>query len=152
MKIQRTTYLSLGSNQGNKIEILQKAVNLVAKKIGSVLKISAVYKTKSWGFKGEDFYNICIKVSTFLNSDELITTALEIEKSLGRTRANSEVYVNRNIDIDILLFEDEIILSKELIVPHPKMLERNFVLIPLSEIAPNTIHPVTKKNDSKLLN
>ena len=145
MKIQRITYLSLGTNQGNKIKNLQKAIDLIADKVGSILKISSVYKTKSWGFQGEDFYNICIKVSTFLNPEQLLETSLTIENSLGRIRENAETYINRNIDIDILLFDDEIIFSKELIVPHPKMLNRKFVLIPLSEIATHTIHPITKK-------
>lgn len=144
MKIQRITYLSLGSNQGNKLESLQKAVLLIAEKIGPVLEIASVYKTPALGFKGDDFLNTCIKVSTYLPPETLIARLLEIETKLGRVRQEKNVHTNRNIDIDVLLFDDEIIFSKELIVPHPRMLERKFVLTPLAEIAKNILHPIEK--------
>ena len=145
MKIQRITYLSLGTNQGNKIENLQNAIDLIADRIGAVLKISSVYKTPSWGFKGNDFFNICLKVSTYQQPEILLNNILDIEKELGRLRTDSKNYQNRNIDLDILLFDEEIIFSKDLIVPHSKMLARKFVLVPLVEIAPNIIHPIEKK-------
>lgn len=145
MKTQHITYLSLGTNQGNKLENLQKATDLIAKKIGIVHKIASVYKTPALGFDGDDFYNTCIKVSTYLSPESLMKTILSIEKTLGRTRKKGKTYTNRPIDIDILLFEDKIILSENVIIPHPKMLERLFVLIPLVEIAPNIIHPVEEK-------
>ena len=145
MKIQRITYLSLGTNQGDKLENLQNAIHLIDESIGGVQKISAIYKSPSWGFEGNEFFNICISVSTDQLPATLLESLLAIEKELGRTRANQEGYQNRNIDIDILLFEDEVILSKTLTVPHSKMLERKFVLLPLVEIAPNTIHPIEKK-------
>jgi 2-amino-4-hydroxy-6-hydroxymethyldihydropteridine diphosphokinase len=151
MKTQRITYLSLGSNLGNKLENLQNAINLIADKTGAIQKISAVYKTPSWGFNGDDFYNICIKISTDQTADKLLHSLLTIEKELGRIRSNENEYQNRNIDIDILLFDHEIILSKNLIVPHPKMLERKFVLVPLSEIAATVIHPIEKKQISSCL-
>ena len=144
MKIQRITYLSLGTNKGNKFENLQNAINLIDDNVGGIQKISSIYKTPSWGFDGDDFYNICIKVSTYQPPETLIKSLLKIENQLGRKRNNEKGYQNRNIDIDVLLFDDEIIFSKELIVPHSKMLERKFVLIPLSEIAANTIHPIEK--------
>ena len=145
MKTQRITYLSLGTNQGNKLENLQNALHLIADKVGTIQKISSIYKTASWGFNGEDFNNICIKVATYQSPETVLSTILSIEKELGRKRTNQEGYQNRNIDIDILLFEDEIILSKNLIVPHSKMLERKFVMVPLTEIAPNALHPIEKK-------
>lgn len=151
MKIQRITYLSLGSNQGDKLKTLQEAINLIAEKIGPILKISSIYKTVAVGFIGEDFLNISLKVSTYLQPESLIKNILEIEKKLGRVRNNSEEYSDRTIDIDILLFEDEIIFSHELIVPHPRMLDRKFVLIPLIEIASDVIHPVTKIHIGKSL-
>lgn len=146
MKIQKITYLSLGTNQGNKLENLQNAINLIGETIGSVQKIASVYKTASWGFKGSDFYNTCIKVSTYLSVETLMETLLLIEKELGRVRSNNKEYSDRSIDIDILLFNNEVIFSKNVIVPHPKMLERKFVLVPLVEIAPNVIHPSVKKS------
>lgn len=148
MKIQRITYLSLGSNQGNKLENLQNAVDAIADQIGAIQRISSLYKTASWGYDGEDFFNCCIKVSTYLQPDVLMQKLINIEESLGRVRTNSENYIDRTIDLDILLFDDEIIFSKTTTIPHPRMLERKFVMVPLSEIARNTIHPVEKKQIS----
>ena len=145
MKIQRITYLSLGSNLNNKLENLQRAVELIHKRIGGIQKISSVYKSASLGFEGNEFYNVCLKVSTYLNPETLLQTTLYIEEELGRKRTESATYVDRIIDIDILLFDDEIIFSRLLTVPHPRMLDRKFVLVPLEEIAKHTIHPIAKK-------
>lgn len=145
MKITRTTYLSLGSNQGDLTKNLQNAINKIAVSIGKIIKISSVYKSKSWGFNGNDFCNICIEVSTNLNPENLWIKILEVEKDLGRIRTNSSNYENRIIDIDVLLFDDKVIVSKDLQVPHPKMLARNFVLIPLTEIASSVKHPIENK-------
>ena len=152
MKIQRLTYLSLGSNQGRKLNNLQGAIYEIAKSIGAIHKISSVYKTDSWGFKGDDFYNICIAVSTYLPPEELLRNILNIETKLGRKREQNNKYTNRKIDIDILLFDDEIVFSKNIIIPHPRMLERKFVLVPLAEIAGNTLHPIEKKTLNICLN
>lgn len=145
MKILRTTYLSLGTNLGKKLDNLQNAVNLIAHKVGRVSKVSSVYKTKSWGFKSDDFFNICIEVSTNLNPENLLDRVLQIEKELGRIREATDDYKARIIDIDVLLFDDDIIFYNDLKVPHPRMLERKFVLVPLTEIAPNVKHPIVKK-------
>jgi 2-amino-4-hydroxy-6-hydroxymethyldihydropteridine pyrophosphokinase len=144
LKIKRIAYLSLGSNLNNKLEHLQNAINSIAEQAGSILNISKVYKTAAWGFNGNPFYNICIKIETYHAPEKLLQILLDIEKHLGRNRTNGANYQNRPIDIDILLFDDAIIFSKNLMVPHPKMLDRKFVLIPLVDIAKNTIHPVTK--------
>ena len=145
MKIQRITYLSLGTNQGAKINNLQKAINLIANEVGYIQKIANIYKTPSWGFNGNSFYNTCIKVSTYLAPEALLRSVLAIEKKIGRVRGNNTGYQDRVIDIDVLLFDDEIIFSKILMVPHPKMLLRKFVLAPLDEIASTLIHPIEKK-------
>ena len=152
MKIQSLTYLSLGSNQGRKLNNLQGAIYEIAKSIGAIHKISSVYKTDSWGFKGDVFYNICIAVSTYLPPEELLRNILNIETKLGRKREQNNKYTNRKIDIDILLFDDEIVFSKNIIIPHPRMLERKFVLVPLAEIAGNTLHPIEKKTLTICLN
>ena len=152
MKIQRLTYLSLGSNQGRKLNNLQEAIYEIAESIGAIHKISSVYKTDSWGFKGNDFYNICIAVSTYLPPEELLKNILNIETKLGRKREQNNKYTNRKIDIDILLFDDEIVFSKNIIIPHPRMLDRKFVLVPLAEIAGNTLHPIEKKTLTICLN
>ena len=152
MKIQRLTYLSLGSNQGRKLNNLQEAIYEIAESIGAIHKISSVYKTDSWGFKGDDFYNICITVSTYLPPEELLKNILNIETKLGRKREQNNKYTNRKIDIDILLFDDEIVFSKNIIIPHPRMLDRKFVLVPLAEIAGNSLHPIEKKTLNICLN
>lgn len=152
MKIQRLTYLSLGSNQGRKLNNLQEAIFEIAESIGAIHKISSVYKTDSWGFKGDDFYNICIAVSTYLPPEELLKNILNIEAKLGRKRKQNKKYTNRKIDIDILLFEDEIVFSKNIIIPHPRMLDRKFVLVPLAEIAGSKLHPIEKKTLNICLN
>ena len=145
MQILRTTYLSVGSNLGNKLDNLQQAIDLIAQKIGVILKISSIYKTEAWGFKSDSFYNICIEVGTNLNPENLLTTIHQIEHLLGRKRTNSNNYSARTVDIDILLFDNDIIFSKDLIVPHKEMLGRKFVMIPLAEIAPNLLHPIEKQ-------
>ena len=152
MKIQRLTYLSLGSNQGDKLKTLQKTINDIAESIGAIQKISSVYKTSSWGYEGEDFYNICIGVSTYLQPENLLKKLLGIENKYGRERKKTNGYSDRKIDIDILLFDNEIIFSKEVTIPHPRMLERKFVLVPLVEIAKNTLHPIEKKQLVSCLN
>ena len=152
MKIQRLTYLSLGSNQGDKLKTLQKAIHDIAESIGAIQNISSVYKTSSWGYEGEDFYNICIGVSTYLQPENLLKKLLGIEKKYGRERKKTNGYSDRKIDIDILLFDNEIIFSKEVTIPHPRMLERKFVLVPLVEIAKNTLHPIEKKQLGSCLN
>jgi deoxyguanosine kinase len=145
LKIDHEVHLSLGTNQGNKLENLQNAIDLIAAQVKSIDKISSVYKTASWGFDSDDFFNICLKISTDHLPEQLMQTLLNIELELGRERKDSSGYADRNIDIDILLFDDEIIFSKILTLPHPKMLERKFVLIPLVEIAHTIIHPIEKK-------
>lgn len=152
MQILRTTYLSLGSNQGNKLENLQNTVDLIAQNIGSISKISSVYKTAAWGFESDDFYNICIEVATNLNPENLLKSIHEIELLLGRKRTSEKEYKARTIDIDVLLFDNEIIFSKELIVPHKDMLNRKFVMAPLAEIAPNLLHPIEKQRIQVCLN
>ena len=145
MQLLRTTYLSLGTNQGNKLENLQQAVDFIDEKVGSIAKISSVYKTGSWGFKSDDFFNCCLKVSTHLNPEKLWKAIQEIEHQMGRIRTESATYSDRVIDIDVLLFDTEIIFSNELTVPHKELLNRKFVLVPLAEIAPNVMHPIAKQ-------
>ncbi len=144
MKILRTTYLSLGTNLGDKLQNLQDAINEVSNSIGDVIRVSSVYKTASWGFEAPDFFNIVIEVKTPFSPETLWQEIEKIELKLGRTHLESGQYESRLIDIDILLFDDDIIFSQALLIPHNKMLERNFVLEPLNEIAENVTHPISK--------
>jgi len=152
MKIVRTTYFSLGSNVGNRREHLQEAVNQLAEHVGHIVRLSSVYRSSSWGYQGGEYLNMCVEVSTALSPELILEKILRIEGNLGRNRDASQnrkenrPYEDRILDIDLLLFEDEIIFYNDLKVPHPRMLDRKFVLLPLSEIASEFIHPIAKKS------
>ena len=103
MKIVRSTFLSLGSNIGNRLANLQEAVFQISDKIGQVLAVSSVFRSASWGYQGNEYYNICLEVSTSLNPEILLEKILAIEQTLGRTRNQEPAYADRLIDIDILL-------------------------------------------------
>jgi len=135
----------LGSNLNGRFKNIQKAIQAIHDKIGRVKKISSLYKTPAWGFKGNDFYNCCIEIETVLNPELLMKSLLDIEKQLGRKRRNDQNYENRIIDIDIVLYEEEIIDTPRLSIPHPKSTERKFVLIPLCEISSKLLFPHSKK-------
>lgn len=145
-----TTYISIGSNVGDKRAHLQNAVDALSKKVGRIAKISPIYKTPSWGYDGNDFYNACLCVETALNPPEMMMQILEIEVSLGRVRSQQKGYQDRTIDIDIIFYEDVIMKTELLELPHPLAHERAFVMQPLSDIAPSKIHPILKKTVSQL--
>ena len=140
-------YLGLGTNLGDKEKNLQDAVKEIEMRIGKVTSLSAFYQTAPWGFESENlFINAACEVETALQPMEVLSVTKEIERSLGRTKKSvNGVYSDRLIDIDILLYGNEIIQTPELTVPHPLMLERDFVMKPLLEIASNVIHPLLKK-------
>ncbi len=144
-------YLSLGSNQGNKFDYLQKAVNAIFEHIGSISKISAVYQSPAMGFEGEDFLNCVLLVHSDLTPNKLLDKIPFIEKKLGRERKKSDIYVSRPIDIDILLVDELIKETKSLTIPHPEIQNRKFVLQPLAELNSKLIHPKFQKNVIKLL-
>ena len=152
MKQKNTVYIGLGSNKGNKFENLQQAVDEIFNKIGTVLKISKVYKTPALDFNGDPFNNACIKIETTLSPKLLLKKLLDIEKQMGRESRNSEAYENRVIDLDILFFNNEVINDKNLTIPHPKLQERLFVLQPLAELEKELEHPVLKQSVALLLN
>ena len=151
MKSFNKYHISIGSNIGDRLQNLQNAIDLIHLEISIVTSISPIYKTKAVGFKGDDFYNICI--SFFSNDDpnNLLQSLLSIETKLGRTRSDKNVYESRTIDLDIILIEDQIINNNLLTVPHPSMHLREFVLAPLNDIDPNINHPILNKNSNELL-
>ncbi|MGB5205075.1 MAG: 2-amino-4-hydroxy-6-hydroxymethyldihydropteridine diphosphokinase [Eudoraea sp.] len=151
MKEAKTIYLSLGSNLGNKLFNLQRAVLLLKKELGKILEISGVYKSPSWGFEGEDFMNACLSLETQYTAVEVLHFILKVEQEMGRKRVTEEGYQSRNIDIDLLYYGSEIIKTDELTVPHPQMHLRRFVLKPLADIAPQFYHPVLGKDTRNLL-
>lgn len=144
------TYLLLGSNLGNSALEIKEAKNCIEKKIGSITRQSALYKTAAWGNTSQpDFLNQVILVATPLSAIEVLQSNLSIEKEMGRTRTVKNA--PRVIDIDIIFFNKEIIRQADLIIPHAEMKNRRFVLKPLNEIASQFIHPVFNKKVHQLL-
>lgn len=147
----KKVFLGLGSNLGDRESNLGDAVKKIGEHIGKVLSSSSVYETAPWGFEAEiDFFNMVVCVETKHSPSELLTEINAIESMMGRKR-NQDRYSSRVIDIDILLYDDLIIEEKGLKIPHRLMHERKFVLVPLSELAPDLIHPVFGKSISILL-
>lgn len=151
MAPSKTIYLSLGSNLGNRLNNLQRAVFLLSKSLGNVIEISHVYESPSWGFEGSDFLNACISVDTDKVPEKALSLILDIETALGRNRLPTDGYRSRTIDIDILYFENEVIETNELNIPHSHLEKRRFVLKPLADIAPQFYHPILKKDTRNLL-
>lgn len=132
-------FIGIGSNLGDKEKNIRKAIYLVSEKC-RILEISSLYETEPVGFKGQDlFLNCALQAETSLSQGELLEFVLSIEKKLGRLRTIKNG--PRTIDLDILFYGNEIIKEDNLIVPHPRLHERLFVLEPLNEICPNFIHP-----------
>ncbi len=146
------TYLSLGTNLGDKSLNLLKAITIIAGRIGSLSAISSVYETEPWGYASSNSYlNMAIAVETNLSIEDLLNETQKIEKELGRETKTTGSYQDRPIDIDIILYGDLIYQTEKLNIPHPLFHKRDFVLKPLSEIAPNLIEPKSKKTINTLL-
>ncbi len=150
MKPLKRVYIALGSNTGNRTGNLQRAINQIFYRIGDVVRVSKIYETPAWGFDGLPFNNACIEVNTRLEPELVLETLLDVENKMGRLRRSDIGYQNRSIDLDILLFENEIIDLERLKVPHPQLANRNFVLFPLNDIASEIIHPVLEKDINTL--
>lgn len=143
-------YLLTGGNLGNRAENLETAKRMIDERAGSVLKTSSVYETAAWGKTNQpDYLNQALMIKTPLQPNELLECLLQIEKELGRVR--QEKYGSRTIDIDILFYGDSIMNTPRLVIPHPQLQNRRFVLEPLAEIDPALIHPVFNKTISTLL-
>jgi 2-amino-4-hydroxy-6-hydroxymethyldihydropteridine diphosphokinase len=140
-----TAFIALGSNIGNRYDYLTEAIKQLESHLEiKLVNISSIYETDPVGYEDQDlFLNMVIEVMTSLRADELLDICLKLELTLGRKR--EIVWGPRTIDLDILLYNQENIETEKLIIPHPRMLERNFVMIPLSEIKPDIIIPNTDK-------
>ena len=144
-------YLGIGTNLGEREKNIDEALRLIKDYIGPVTKVSSLYETEPWGFKSEnDFLNIALEVETRLKPSGLLGRMLMIEAQMGRLREGRE-YISRVIDIDILLYGDKVLEEKTLVIPHPKLHERKFALIPLDEIAGSLVHPKLRKTIKVLL-
>ena len=140
-------YLSLGSNFGNRFEFIKTAVESIHIRLGTILHISDIYETESWSYNDNDYLNCVIEINTELMPIKLLKESQNIEKKLGRTTKTTindgkSEYLARSIDIDILFYSDEIVNTQNLVIPHPQLHLRKFVLKPMLQIAPDYIHPV----------
>ena len=149
--MQRTVYMCIGGNLGEREANLEEAHDFIAFNIGDVTATSAIYESEPWGMTDvPNFLNQVVQIQTELSNDELLTEIAELEDFFGRERS-TEGYVSREMDIDVLFIGEEIIDSESLRVPHPRLTERRFVLEPLAEIAPDFVHPEMKKSVRELL-
>ena len=142
-------FFSIGSNKGNRSELINEAIAKIDISIGKVELKSSIYETKSWGFKSSNFYNTCLLVESSLSEEQILNRILKIEKDMGRFKSGDQ-YSDRYIDIDILFVEDIIVNSKNLIIPHPRLHLRKFVLTPMLDLAPDFIHPILNKSIRQL--
>ena len=144
-------FLLTGGNLGDRQQNLSTARTCITEQCGKIITASSIYETAAWGNSDQPaFLNQALEISTLFNARQLIRRLLKIEKQMGRVR--KEKYGPRLIDIDILLFNNEIHNYHFLKLPHPEMQKRRFALLPLAEIAPDEIHPVINKTITKLLN
>ncbi len=146
----RYVYICLGSNQGDRLVNLNRARSKMEQKAIKILKSSSVYLTPPWGdITQDDYLNQVIEVETDFGPHELLIVLQEIEHKMGRKERGR--WTSRIIDLDIIAYGNEIIEKPELKIPHPLMTERGFVLVPLCEIAPDFIHPISKKSIKEML-
>ena len=144
-------FLQLGSNLGDRELLLKDAITEIEDRVGNILECSKVYESTPWRVEGQENYlNQILKVKTILLADDVLLTVLDIENELGRVRI--EKWGQRLIDIDIIFYNDSIIETPDLCVPHKHLHERMFVLTPLHNLAPEMIHPKYNKTIEELLN
>ncbi|MEO9031774.1 MAG: 2-amino-4-hydroxy-6-hydroxymethyldihydropteridine diphosphokinase [Ginsengibacter sp.] len=145
-------FLGLGGNVGNVSEKFKIALDEIVKNIGRVIAKSSIYKTEPWGNKNQGFFlNQVVEVETTLAAENALKRTLEIERLLGRNRDKNNQFAARTIDIDILFYGNEIIGGADLVIPHPRLHLRNFVLTPLFEIAPEFLHPSLNRKIKDLI-
>ena len=148
-----TAYLSLGSNLGDRLRLIQEAVAALTVEAGPVTALSSLYETEPWGFSSPHrFLNVALALETTLSPETLLAVTQRIERDLGRTHKSVDGrYADRTIDIDLLFVGDAVLDTPALTLPHPRLHLRRFVLEPLCEIAPAMLHPLLRKSVSQLL-
>ena len=148
---QNQIVIALGSNQGNRLQFLEEAVSAIHNKIATVVQTSKMYETPALGFEGDAFLNAVILVHTSKSASKVLKQLLKLEKELGRIRSNEKGYASRTIDLDVIACNEEIIDANDLQVPHPRMQDRKFVLLPFSDLNFQWKHPIFKKSIQELL-
>lgn len=144
-------YLLLGGNLGDKKKVFEETTRLLNEQVGTITRQSHIYETEPWGFESSDlFWNQVLELSVSISAEEVLERTQQIEQQLGRTRKGQQ-YDSRIIDIDILFYGDQVLSLEKLTVPHPRIQERKFVLVPLNEIVPELMHPVLQKSIGQLL-
>lgn len=144
-------YLLLGGNMGDKRWVFDQATTLLGERVGKITRRSAIYETEPWGFESSNmFWNQVLELQVDIDAPKVLQRTLKIEQELGRTRMINQ-YDSRVIDIDLLFYDDQVIEMPELVIPHPRIQERKFVLIPLNEIIPEMVHPMLQKSIHQLL-
>ena len=144
-------YLGIGGNLGNKQKNFEIVYKAIENELGIITISSSIYETPPWGFRTENsFWNSVIAIETTHSPEELLSRIHAIEKNFGRKRG-SERYSSREMDIDILYFDDIFIETENLIIPHPRIHQRKFVLVPLNEIAPDLKHPLLRMTSMEML-
>lgn len=151
MQIQKKVILSLGSNVGNRLENIEACLQLIHHKIGLILRVSSLYETPSWGFDSNPFYNCAILIHSSFSPEKILRKITSIEKEMGRIRKIKQGYEDRIIDIDIIAQDNTIIESENLIIPHPQMQNRQFVLQPIADLQLDWEHPILHKSIKELL-
>ncbi len=151
MNQQHKVILSIGSNQGNRKDYLMQCIDMLQLNVGTIVSVSSIYESESWGFESDAFYNCAVLMHTNRSAQQIFKSIQKIEKKLGRTRSDQNGYQSRTIDIDIVYFDNEIINTDTLEIPHKEMQNRLFVLLPLQEIAADWVHPVLVKNSNELV-
>lgn len=147
------SFILLGSNLGDRKSLLKKAITMISDSCGDIISVSRLYESEPWGFSAENnFLNQVVKIKTEMKPDELLRELLSIEAVLGRQRdENATGYQSRPMDLDILYYDDFIVDTSDLILPHPRLHLRRFTLLPLCDIAPDFTHPLLCKTNEKLL-
>ena len=144
-------FLGIGGNIGNKLNNFNKVHQIIKIEVGKIIKSSSIYETPPWGFESKDnFWNQVLIIETHRSPEELLKKVTEIESRFGRVRDIGK-YNSREMDIDILYYDDLFMETGDLIIPHPKIHQRKFVLVPLSEIAPSFKHPLLRFTSMQML-